>query len=102
MFSFMLSICLAVFSIISLTAAQLAQGGGAGVVATSVIAVQFPTVVVGPSLFTNAAGTSAVQLPFTQTFKSPLGTWAYPTPAVGSIGLGSIQGTVGAVRAKGS
>lgn len=91
-----------VLSLLSLCNAQIAQGGGAAI-ATTVIAVQYPTVVVGPSLFVNAAGlTSAVQLPFTQTFKSPLGTWAYPTAVAGSIGLGNIQGTVGAVRVKGS
>jgi hypothetical protein len=41
---------------------------------------------------------STVAVQFTQTFQTPLGTWAFPTPQVGSVGLGNIQGTVGAVR----
>lgn len=82
----------------TLVSAQAALGGGA--VVPAIIPTQYPTVVVGPSLFTNAAGvTSANVAPFTQTFNSgPLGTWAFPTPLPGTIGLGDIQGTVGGVK----
>lgn len=79
----------------SQTNAQAAPGGGAPPVANPL---QYPVVVVGPSLTTVAGSTSAINLPFTQTFVTPLGTWAFPTPSAGSVGLGDIQGTVGKVK----
>ena len=63
---------------------------------------QYPVVTNAPSLFTLNGVTSANQMVFTQTFASTaLGTWDLgPTPGVGSIGLGSIAGTVGRVKTK--
>ena len=80
------------------TTAQNAALGGAGNPAASPAPSQYPVVNVGSSLLTIDGKTSAVNGPFTQTFVLPLGTWAFPTPSAGSIGLGDIQGTVGAVK----
>jgi hypothetical protein len=46
--------------------------------------------------------TSASFGAFTQTFAATaLGSWDLgPTPGVGSIGLGAIQGTVGVIKSK--
>lgn len=91
---------LAVLSLLSCVLAQnAALGGGAG---GQLALTQYPTVFTGPSISTNAAGTGVVvTVAFTQTFKTPLGTWAYATPSAGTIGLGDIQGTVGAVKKHG-
>jgi hypothetical protein len=72
-----------------------AAGGGGGIAAAPV---QYPTVVNVPSLLIQDGTTAVVTQPFTQTFVTPLGTWAFPTPEVGSVGLGSIQGQIGTVR----
>jgi len=80
--------------------AQAAAGGG--VVATTA-ATQSPTVVTGPSLQTVGGSTIAVQgVVFTQTFAATaLGTWALGTVvSSGSVGLGTIQGTVGGTAKK--
>lgn len=74
-----------------------AQAGLGGMVVTS-LATQMATTTPGaPSLFTVGTVTSVSYIPiYTQTFaQTALGTWAIgPTPLVGSIGLGTIQGTV--------
>lgn len=77
---------------------QLAAGGG--IAATTLAATQYPTTSVAGSLFTVDGTTSATWVLITQTFATTaLGTWALgPTPGVGSIGLGSIVGTVGKVK----
>lgn len=79
---------------------QIAAGGGAA--ATTLAATQYPTTSVAGSLFTVDGTTSATWTLITQTFATTaLGTWALgPTPGVGTIGLGSIQGTVGKVKSK--
>jgi len=94
----MFSLFLALLSLLSLTHAQnaAAGGGAAGVQAAS----QYPTVLTGPSLLVVGGTTTTAYGPFTQTFKSPLTTWVYPTPSSGSVGLGNIPGTVGAVQTK--
>lgn len=91
------SLLIAVLSILSCVLAQnAALGGGAG---GQQALTQYPTVYTGPSISTNAAGTAVIAtVVYTQTFKTPLGTWAFATPSAGSIGLGKIQGSVGAVR----
>jgi hypothetical protein len=94
--SLTLCLALALTTLPALTTAQnAAAGGGAAGVAAPV---QYPTVVNGPSLLTQGGTTTVVQQAFTQTFVTPLGTWAFPTPGVGSVGLGSIQGQIGTVR----
>lgn len=52
------------------------------------------------SIYTIDGTTYDTYVAFTQTFaSSALGTWAIgATPLVGSIGLGDIEGTVGAVK----
>jgi len=85
---------LALLSFPALIAAQVAAGGGNA--ATSTAATQMATTTVAGSLFTNAGTTSATWIAYTQTFSSPLGTWAFATPSAGTIGLGSISGTPGA------
>ena len=79
---------------------QLAQGGG--LAAATIAASQYPTVTTAGSLFTLNGVTSATWVPYTQTFASTaLGTWDIgATPLSGSIGLGSIQGTVGVLNTK--
>jgi len=99
------TITLLAFSVFSLATAspepepQIAQGGG--VAAATLAAVQYPVVTNVASLQTINGVTTVVQIVFTQTFAAtPLGTWAFPTPGVGSVGLGDIQGTVGSVKSK--
>ncbi|POS86699.1 hypothetical protein EPUL_005127, partial [Erysiphe pulchra] len=77
---------------------QVAAGGG--IAATTLPPTQYPTVTYAASLYTLGTYTSATWKDFTQTFAAtPLGTWALgPTPRIGTIGLGTIQGTVGAVK----
>lgn len=83
----------------SLSHAQnAAAGGGGGAV---VVPVQYPTVINGPSLVTADGTTTTVQQAFTQVFELPLAAWAFPTPLSGSVGLGTIQGQIGTVRAGG-
>lgn len=79
---------------------QVAAGGG--VAATTLAASQYPTTSVAGSLFTVDGTTSATWVLMTQTFAATaLGTWALgPTPGVGTIGLGTIQGTIGKVKTK--
>ncbi|KAE8449870.1 hypothetical protein EG329_007347 [Mollisiaceae sp. DMI_Dod_QoI] len=79
---------------------QVAAGGG--VAATTLAASQYPTTSVAGSLFTVGGTTSAKWVLITQTFATTaLGTWDLgPTPGVGTIGLGSIQGTIGKVKTK--
>jgi hypothetical protein len=52
------------------------------------------------SVYTVNGQTSVTQIQWTQTFaKTPLGTWAVgPTPRVGTVGLGDIQGEVGKLK----
>lgn len=79
---------------------QVAAGGG--VVATTLAASQYPISTTAGSLFTVNGVTSATWKLYVQTFATTaLGTWELgPTPGVGSIGLGSIAGTVGKVKSK--
>jgi len=77
-------------------AQNAALGGAAG--AGAAAPVQYPVVINGPSLLTQAGTTTTVQQAFTQTFVTPLATWAFATPEVGSVGLGSIQGQIGTVK----
>jgi hypothetical protein len=79
---------------------QVAAGGG--IAATTLAASQYPTTSVAGSLFTIDGTTSAKWVLITQTFAATaLGTWALgPTPGVGTIGLGTIEGTVGKVKTK--
>jgi hypothetical protein len=95
----LLALLTTLLSLVSFTTAQaIAAGGGAAAVPPA--AVQYPVVVVGPSLATVAGATTAINKPFTQTFVTPLGSWAYATPSPGTVGLGSIQGNVGGVKTK--
>ncbi|PVH89148.1 hypothetical protein DL98DRAFT_96903 [Cadophora sp. DSE1049] len=77
---------------------QVAAGGG--IAATTLAPSQYPISTTAGSLFTVNGVTSATWKLFVQTFATTaLGTWDLgPTPGVGSIGLGDIQGTVGSVR----
>lgn len=72
---------------------NIAAGGGAGIVTAATE--QAATTTYAASLITTGATTTTAWVAFTQTFNSSLGTWAYPTPLSGSIGLGTISGTVG-------
>jgi hypothetical protein len=67
-----------------------------------IAATPMPTVTSAPSLYTVNGVTTATYILFTQTFASTaLGTWPIgATPLSGSIGLGTIQGTVGLVSTK--
>ncbi|KAH6682937.1 hypothetical protein B0J14DRAFT_431738, partial [Halenospora varia] len=78
------------------------QAAGGGVVTATLGATQMATTSNVPSLFTLNGATSATNIMFTQTFASTaLGSWALgATPLAGSIGLGSIQGTVGVIKTK--
>lgn len=91
---FVLVLALVHFSVPAVGQNAAAGGGAQGTLAAS----QYPTTVMGPSLVTAGGSTVVVTQMFTQTFKSPLGTWAFATPSVGSIGLGNITGSVGAVK----
>ncbi|KAL5321487.1 hypothetical protein ACEPPN_009446 [Leptodophora sp. 'Broadleaf-Isolate-01'] len=77
---------------------QVAAGGG--IAPTTLAPSQYPVSTTAGSLFTVNGVTSATWKLFVQTFATTaLGTWELgPTPGVGSIGLGDIQGTVGGVR----
>merc|ERR1711977_36634 len=72
---------------------QVAAGGG--IAATTLAPSQYPISTTAGSLFTVNGVTSATWKLFVQTFAT---TALGPTPAVGSIGLGDIQGTVGVVK----
>jgi len=78
----------------------VAAGGGA--VSATLAASQSPTVGTWASLYTVGTETSTTWMVFTQTFASTaLGTWDLgATPAAGTIGLGTIVGTVGNVKAE--
>lgn len=77
----------------------VAAAGGA---VTTQAAEQAATVGYYASLYTAGGTTTVNYIQFTQTFASTaLGTWALgATPAVGTIGLGSISGTVGSTKTK--
>ncbi|KAI0994073.1 hypothetical protein K3495_g14110 [Podosphaera aphanis] len=77
---------------------KLAAGGGGDV--HTLPPTQYPTVTVAGSLFTVGTSTSATWKEFTQTFAATaLGTWALgPTPRVGTIGLGTLQGSIGDIK----
>ncbi|TVY37984.1 hypothetical protein LSUB1_G003413 [Lachnellula subtilissima] len=79
--------------------ANVGVAAGGGVVASSA-ATQYPTETTAGSLFTSNGVTSATWVLFIQTFATTaLGSWDLgPSPQAGSIGLGSIPGTVGAVN----
>ncbi|KAG0652595.1 hypothetical protein D0Z07_0142 [Hyphodiscus hymeniophilus] len=76
---------------------QIAQGGGAA--ATTLAATQQAVTTSVNSLYTLNGVTTASYYLYTQTFASTaLGTWDIgATPLSGSIGLGTIQGTIGVV-----
>lgn len=81
----------------------LAQAGLGGVVATSAATQMATTTLGAPSLYTSDGTTGVSYVPtYTQTFATTaLGTWPIgATPLVGSVGLGTIQGTVGTVKNK--
>ncbi|KAH8796552.1 hypothetical protein BGZ57DRAFT_11829 [Hyaloscypha finlandica] len=93
---------LPLIALLSFTTADpqaVAAGGG---VATTLAASQSPTVGTWGSLYTVGTVTSVSWVVFTQTFASTaLGTWSLgATPAAGTIGLGTIGGTVGSTKAK--
>ncbi|KAI9830861.1 MAG: hypothetical protein M1826_004290 [Phylliscum demangeonii] len=75
---------------------QRHPGGGAPPIAAPTVT-QMPSVVVAgvPSVLPNGVITQ-IQITFTQTFASVPDP--FPTPASGAIGMGSLTGTVGAVR----
>lgn len=79
-----------------------AVAAGGGLAATTLAATQQAVVTTAGSLITQGGTTTATWIAFTQTFASTaLGTWDLgATPLVGSIGLGTIQGTVGNVKTK--
>ncbi|APA16240.1 predicted protein [Sclerotinia sclerotiorum 1980 UF-70] len=80
-----------------------AQAGLGGIVVTSVATQMATTTPGAPSLYTTDGTTTVSYIPiYTQTFATTaLGTWAIgPTPLVGSIGLGTIQGTVRGMKSK--
>lgn len=85
---------------ITLVSAQAAAGGGA--VATTANT-QYPTVTTCESLKTVDGTTTVETVVFTQTFAATaLGTWAFGNVvSSGSVGLGSISGTVGAKTKRG-
>ncbi|KAG9232302.1 hypothetical protein BJ875DRAFT_467282 [Amylocarpus encephaloides] len=97
---FLASTLLAISFLCTLVTAQAAAGGG--VSAVPLAPSQYPIVSNVLSLQTIGGVTTAVQIAFTQTFAATaLGGWAIgPTPLAGTIGLGSIQGTVGVVKSK--
>ncbi|TVY31089.1 hypothetical protein LHYA1_G000138 [Lachnellula hyalina] len=80
-------------------AVNVGVAAGGGVVASSA-ATQYPTETTAGSLFTSNGVTSATWVLFIQTFATTaLGSWDLgASPQAGSIGLGSIAGTVGAVN----
>jgi hypothetical protein len=84
--------------LLALAAAQAAPGGG--VPGATLAPTQSPTVTQVNSLQTVGGSTVVVPVVFTQTFaKTALGTWPLGTVVQkGSIGLGSIQGSVGDVK----
>jgi hypothetical protein len=93
-----LLIVLATLLIVPFTSAQIAAGGGVAP-APSLAATQYPTVLNVPKILIQGGVTTSQEVVFTQTFASTaLGTWAFPTPAVGTIGLGEIEGQVGEVK----
>jgi hypothetical protein len=106
-----LGLLLPILALLSLTTASpdpdpepdpQAVAAGGGVAATTLANSQYPTVGIYGSLITVGGTTTATFAEFTQTFATTaLGTWALgPTPGVGTIGLGSIEGTVGIVKTK--
>lgn len=90
---------LSILALLSFATAQaVAPGGGAAV---TLAPTQSPTVGTWGSLFTVDGTTSVAFVVFTQTFAATaLGSWDLgPTPGVGTIGLGTIAGTVGSTKA---
>jgi hypothetical protein len=79
---------------------QVAAGGG--VAATTIAASQMPSTTYVGSMFTTGGTTSAIWKDVTITFATTaLGTWDLgATPKSGSIGLGTLVGTVGKVKTK--
>jgi len=92
-----LSLLLALLLFLAPARAQNAALGG-GVAGAAQAATQYPVVSNVASLVTVGGTVTTEAVVFTQTFVTPLGTWAFPTPSAGSVGLGNIQGTVGAVH----
>jgi len=72
---------------------QIAIGGGAPVATAANSAAA--TTTYAASLITAGGTTTTEWVAFTQTFNESLGTWVFPTALSGSVGLGSISGTVG-------
>jgi Killer toxin-resistance protein 1 len=94
---------LSILALLSFTTANpnpqaVAPGGGAAV---TLVPTQSPTVGTWGSLITVDGTTSVAYVVFTQTFAvTALGTWDLgPTPAAGTIGLGTIVGNVGSTKA---
>jgi len=76
--------------------------GGAGGAAAAPAATQYPVVAMVPKIVIVGTLTTSSDFLFTQTFAATaLETWAFATPSVGSVGLGSVGGTVGGVRTSG-
>lgn len=77
---------------------QIAAGGG--IPSATLALTPYPTVSNAASYLVVGTTTTVTYKMFTQTFASTaLGTWALgPTPRIGTIGLGTIQGTVGVVK----
>ena len=83
--------------LLPLTAAQNVAVGGGAVPAQTTVATQMPTTteVQYPQTLANGQVTWLSTM-FTQTFVSVPDQW--PGPTSGQIGLGTIGGTIGAVR----
>ncbi|KAL3422986.1 hypothetical protein PVAG01_04733 [Phlyctema vagabunda] len=79
--------------------AQVAAGGGA---AGTAAATQMATLTTAATHVIVGGSTSVAYLPYTQTFATgALGTWAFGSvTSAGTIGLGTIEGSVGVVKSK--
>lgn len=84
--------------LLSLASSQAAPGGGAPV--ATLAPTQSPTVTQVMSIQTVGGSTVGVEVVFTQTFATTaLGTWPLGTDVrSGTIGLGDIAGSIGAVK----
>jgi len=74
------------------------QGGiaiGGGAPGATAATAQAATTTYAATLITTGATTTTAYVAFTQTFNTSMGTWIFPTPLSGSVGLGGISGSVG-------
>jgi hypothetical protein len=94
------TVLIAISSFSPLAQAQVAAGGGA--LPATQAETQFPISTTAAFWSTAGGTTTVVYQLFVQTFATTaLGSWDLgPTPAVGTIGLGDIQGEVGKVKTK--